>query len=183
MQPALGVSSGCVRLRNASDARAVARSDAGSPSDTRKTADSRISPDVCSRLRSYPNAIVGDAHVRSAAEQGDRHVRAARDAQRVDDLVAAARLDQIVGRPADAERRERREPHVPSDARLAEPRAERVVERRHACRASTAISARSCAISAAIASRIVQTTNAIVSPGPSCPATGMSALMTVAIFG
>ena len=51
MQPALGDSSGCVRLLNASDSRATGRSAAGSPPGvTRNAAHSTISPVRFSRL-------------------------------------------------------------------------------------------------------------------------------------
>src|SRR5262249_28089541 len=98
-------------------------------------------------------------------------------------LGAAARLDQPVSQAADAERRERRQRHAGAEAIGAELRANRLCERTHTCPASTAISVRSCAINAAIASRMVQTTNEIVSPGPSWPASARSAAITVAIFG
>src|SRR6266699_4228513 len=69
----------------------------------------------------------------------------------------------------------------------ASARPERLVKHRleigrHA-HVSTAISARSWAINAAIASPGVQTRNVIVSPGHSWPATLMSAVITVASFG
>ncbi len=57
MQPALGLASGWVRFRYASDRRASARSAVGSPGDTRQSAQTRISPDFCRRLVSYANAI------------------------------------------------------------------------------------------------------------------------------
>ena len=58
------------------------------------------------------HAGVRHEHVRSAAEHRHRHARRARQRQRRHDLVAAARLDQPVGRAADAKRRQRRERHV-----------------------------------------------------------------------
>jgi len=57
------------------------------------------------------------------------------------------------------------------------------VTQRDGRRASTAINVRSCAIKAVIASAGVQTANVIVSAGASCPATAMSAAITVATFG
>ena len=91
------------------------------------------------------------------------------EGQRGHDLVAAAGLDQPVRRAADPERRQRRERHVTAHAIGSERGAQRLDRRRsrHLRDASTAISARSCAISAAIASAGEHTTNEIVSPGPS----------------
>src|SRR5262249_11439171 len=129
------------------------------------------------------NAAVRHKDVRSAAEHRHRHTGIPGDAQHGDDLVAGAGLDQPLRRAADMKRRERRERHIRLQAIGAAGGSHGGVERAHACPASTAISVRSCAISAAIASRIVQTANEIVSPGPSWPATGMSAAITVAIFG
>ena len=65
MQPALGRCSGCVRLRSASDRRAVSRSAAGVAAGvSANSADRRTSPVRCSRLR-----VVGELHL------GRRHVR------------------------------------------------------------------------------------------------------------
>ena len=77
-----------MRFRNASDSRAVARSAAGSPADTRNTADSSTSPD---RLQAA--AIVSEAHRRR------RHV---------DNLSVArreARLDHEIANQTAAEMR------------------------------------------------------------------------------
>src|SRR5439155_1640144 len=170
-QPALGDSSGCVRLRYASDWRAVARSAAGSHLAAAGTDDQSA------------NARVGHEHVRSAAEDGHADALAARESQRRDDLVGTARLDQPFRRTADLEGRQRRERDVRPYPIGAERQVERRAERRHDGDDSTAMSARSCAMSAASASRGVQTTKEIASPGDSWPATAMSAVMTVAIFG
>src|SRR5262249_44976277 len=129
------------------------------------------------------DAAIRDEHVRSAAEQRHPHALVMGDPQRPQHLVAAAGLDQPARRTTDVERRERRERRVRTDAIDAERDVHRRLEGAHTRPASTAISVRSCAISAAIASRMVQTLNEIVSPGPSWPTTGMSAAITVAIFG
>ena len=68
MQPALGVSSGCVRLRNASDSRAIARSAAGSPGVTR---NDRRQQHLAGRLQAA--AIVAERH-RRRRHVGDRAV-------------------------------------------------------------------------------------------------------------
>src|SRR5262249_60006366 len=120
---------------------------------------------------------------RSAAEHRDRDPGGMGNPQHGHQLAAAARLDQPVRRAADAKRRQRRQRRAGAQAIGAELRADRLLEGAHTWPASTAISVRSCAINAAIASRMVQTTNEIVSPGPSWPASAMSAATTVAILG
>ena len=130
---------------------------------------------------------IRNEHVRSAAEDRDRHLRAMSQRQRRHDLAAAARLDQPIGGAADAKRRERRQRHILLNA-IAEGGAQHLAESvtrlaHDPAAASTAISARSCAINAAIASRGEHTANEIISPGPSCPARPMSALIAVAILG
>ena len=86
MQPALGVSSGCVRLRNASDSRAVRRSAAGSPGDTTKAAESSdLSGPLQAGSRSYPKAIVvarGFAHDARRGRRGEPTTRARRSGGR-----------------------------------------------------------------------------------------------------
>ena len=107
----------------------------------------------------------------------------ARDRQGRLDLVAVSRFDQPLRRTADAKRCERREEYFGTDPVRTERGSHRGREIGHEWRSSTAISTRSCAMSAFIASASVQTANAMVSFGASCPATAMSAAMTVAIFG
>ncbi len=85
--------------------------------------------------------------------------------------------------PADAEGRQRRERRFGTKPVRAERGSHRGREIGHERRSSTAISARSCAMSAFIASPRVQTANVMVSSGASWPATAMSAAITVAIFG
>ena len=129
------------------------------------------------------DAAIGHQHVRSTAQHRHRHAGRARQFERRHQLVAAPRLDQPFRRAADLERRERRQRHVRPQAIGAERLLHGGDEPVHCRPISNTINARSCAISAAIASRGVQTEKAMVSPGPSCPATAMSAEITVAIFG
>ena len=88
----------------------------------------------------------------------------------------------IAGGAAHAERRQRRQRRAGAQP-VAERRAHRAFEAGHHRGSSSAISARSCAISAFIASPAVQTRNTIASDGASWPAIAMSAAITVAIFG
>ena len=93
-------------------------------------------------------------------------------------------FDQPFRGPANAKCRHRREQDVAAQPIRPEAPAKQRGEIAHgSADASTAISARSCAMSADNASPSEQTLNVIVPPGPSWPATLMSAAMTVAIFG
>ena len=85
MQPALGVSSGCVRLRNASDSRAAARSAAGSPGDD---AEHRRQQDLAGLLQAA--AIVAERHRRR------RHV----DASTPSRVASRTSVDEIADQPA-----------------------------------------------------------------------------------
>ena len=76
MQPALGVSSGCVRFRNASDSRAILRSAAGSPSADRELRPEQnlagLSAGGCHRSRTTSRR----AARRSRRRPGSRAARA-----------------------------------------------------------------------------------------------------------
>src|SRR5262249_47566417 len=129
-----------------------------------------------------PHAGVRHQHVRSAAEHRCRNAEPVRRAKRLEELRAVACLDQPVGSSADPKRRQLRERRLRAHAIGAECVGKGHCHVRHRP-ASIAISARSWLMSAASASRGVQTANVIASPGPSWPATLMSAVITVAILG
>ena len=130
MHPALGVSSGCVFLRYASEARAVARNAAGSSRDTRNTADSRISPVSCSRLLSYANAI---------AMPGTSSATPSRDARR-----ASATISPI-SRPPKCALPKIAPPTVPGvPAHASRPAQPRLIVHRTSPLIVTAPSARTC---------------------------------------
>src|SRR5439155_17163140 len=125
---------------------------------------------------------VGDQDVRAAAQEGHADACAFRKGHGNHDFVGVTCFDQPLGGAADAKGRERRQRYLSASARPERLAKHRLEIGRHA-HVSTAISARSWAINAAIASPGVQTRNVIVSPGHSWPATLMSAVITVAIFG
>ena len=89
------------------------------------------------------------------------------------DLVAVAGFDEAVGRPADAERRQRRQRDV-ATARGRRRRPARAAAAKSLTGAllDALMSARSCAISAAIASRRRAHHEGDRVAGPSCPASG-----------
>src|ERR1043166_9996744 len=82
-------------------------------------------------------------------------------------LVARSRFDQHLRRTADFERRQRRERRVRAYGGGAEADYELRAPVAHDALDSTAIRARSCAMSAAIASAAEHVTNEMESPGPS----------------
>src|SRR5262249_2056005 len=112
------------------------------------------------------NTRVPHEHIGSTAEHCDRNAGCIRKPERGKNFLFAVRLNQPVRRTSDPKRREGAEWNITSDAVWAEGRSKRLPEFVHnASRGSRAISARSCAISAAIASRGEHTANEILSPG------------------
>ena len=122
-----------------------------------------------------PSIVTGTPRLR-ASSSASHERRAARGC-----------IEQPVGRPADLERRERRERRVACDARR---RRTRPAGRRGAGRATCARSSRGSDGEQALlggherahASARVHGSNAIQSPGASWPASGRSAAITIAIF-
>ena len=102
MHPALDDSSGCVRLRNASDSRAIARSAAGSPVPDAKV---RRHDDLARAVQ--PAEVVSELHL------GNRHVdevaRLRDERDPFDELADEPALEVRVAehRPADRSRRSR----------------------------------------------------------------------------
>ena len=111
------------------------------------------------------HASIGDKHIRAAAEQRHRDATVAGEVEGERNLAAVACFEQPVCRAADAKRRERRERGMFSNAIGCEMSPQRGAEGHG--RLSSAINARSWAMSAAIASRAEHSEKEILSPGPS----------------
>ena len=126
------------------------------------------------------DATIADEHVRASAEHGDSHACLMRHPKRRDQLPGAARLEENVGGSAHLERGQRGERHVDADPVRTKLANERMNERRGGHDLSIA---RSCAMSALIASTWLQRANSIQSPGASCPASARSEAITTAITG
>ena len=114
----------------------------------------------------------------------DRHAVRAGDPHRRGDVRAVDWLHQPLCGTADLERGQRRQRRVSDDRHARQRLGQRIEERAHdlAVPPLARSSSRSRAMSAAIASAREHAAKETRSPGASWPATGRSALITVAIF-